>query len=173
MRTINIRLNTKWHIGKTVFSVDLFYCNPQISGSWKSNYLHWFWWLCAIICFAQTSGYLFPFIFSTVQCPKDFSGCAHVALALQCCPWSPLSPSPARFCWWWPWEGSLFSAVFHRIIGSSFTCTIAKRVQVPYFGFLRATLNNLLQWRVRDSGPKSPACEHIGACVAKGCFIFM
>ena len=28
-----------------------------------------------------------------------------------------------------------------------------------------------LQWIALDCDPKSPTCEHTGACVAKGCFI--
>lgn len=94
--------------------------------------------------FSTSIGSFVPLLPSELGCLwiKELILCEDLGLVLQCHLWKSLSPSLAMFCFWALSIGSLFSAkCFTESLGSScFICTIAKKVQVPFFCLLKETL---------------------------------
>lgn len=173
-RMINIHLNVKRTIVKTILHVGLLNYNSRTFHTAYGNHLSGFCLLCSIICWAQASGHMFLFLMLCLM--KDFILCQTLGLALQCSPWIPLSHSAARFGWWVPCIGNLFLAEcsIESLSSSCFTCTIAKSVQVSRccFCLLKETLNILLQWIAQYPDPKSLTCEHTDGYRSKRMFYF-
>lgn len=147
MRMINIYLNVKRTIVKTILYVGLLNYNSCTFHTAYGNHLSGFCLLCAIICWAQASGHMFLFLMLYLM--KDFILCQTLGLALQCSPWTPLSRSSARFGWWVPCRGSLFLAKcsIESLSSSCFTSIVAKSVQVSrcWFYLFKKILNILLR----------------------------
>ena len=110
---INIHLNTKRHIGKTVFSVGLLFYNSQTFQSWKHSHLSW--WYSVLICLAQTSGHLFLLPLYPHSFQTRWDSVEGLELSFQCQPKHPWVMTICYRLFVPHWGRYIFSNVSHNI----------------------------------------------------------